>query len=59
MKTFVKLVPGQVPQGDAGLLQACPFPVRYIVMAGLFFAIILFGCYGDTYNAQQFIYFQF
>ena len=38
---------------------ACPFPVRYIVMAGLFFAIILFGCYGDTYNAQQFIYFQF
>ena len=38
---------------------ACPFPVRYLVMAGLFFAILLFGCYGDTYNAQQFIYFQF
>ncbi len=38
---------------------ACPFPVRYLVMAGLFFSIILFGCYGDTYNAQQFIYFQF
>lgn len=36
-----------------------PFPVRYIIQAGLFFAVIIFGCYGDTYSAQQFIYFQF
>lgn len=36
-----------------------PGPVRYLVYAGLFFAILLYGCYGDTYDAQQFIYFQF
>lgn len=33
--------------------------VRYLVFAFLFFGIILFGCYGEVYNAQQFIYFQF
>ena len=36
-----------------------PFPLRYLCMALLFFAVLLFGCYGDTYSAQQFIYFQF
>lgn len=32
---------------------------RYLTYAALFFIILLFGCYGDTYDAQQFIYFQF
>lgn len=32
---------------------------RYLVYASLFFVILIYGCYGDTYDAQQFIYFQF
>lgn len=32
---------------------------RYLAYAALFFMILIFGCYGDTYDAQQFIYFQF
>ncbi len=33
--------------------------IRYLVFLILFFGIILFGCYGEAYDAQQFIYFQF
>ena len=32
---------------------------RYLIYAILFFTILIHGCYGDTYDAQQFIYFQF
>lgn len=32
---------------------------RYLVYAVLFFVILIHGCYGETYDAQQFIYFQF
>lgn len=32
---------------------------RYLLYAGLFFIILIYGCYGETYDAQQFIYFQF
>lgn len=32
---------------------------RYLIYAALFFTILIFGCYGETYNSQQFIYFQF
>ncbi len=32
---------------------------RYLIYAALFFVILIYGCYGDTYDAQQFIYFQF
>lgn len=32
---------------------------RYLIYAALFFVILIFGCYGDIYNAKQFIYFQF
>jgi len=30
-----------------------------LIYAALFFVILIYGCYGDTYDAQQFIYFQF
>lgn len=32
---------------------------RCLIYAGLFFVILIYGCYGDAYEAQQFIYFQF
>lgn len=32
---------------------------RYLVYAALFFTILIYGCYGEMYNAPQFIYFQF
>lgn len=32
---------------------------RYLIYAGLFFVILIYGCYGERYDAQQFIYFQF
>ncbi len=32
---------------------------RYSIYLGLVFFILVFGYYGDTYNADQFIYFQF
>ncbi len=33
--------------------------VRTVAEQALLFYIILFGCYGNTYDVQQFIYFQF
>ena len=33
--------------------------IRFAIYLGLLFWIIIFGCYGDHYDAQQFIYFQF
>lgn len=32
---------------------------RYLVYVVLFFVTLIYGCYGETYDAQQFIYFQF
>ena len=36
-----------------------PYPVRFLVFAGLFFAVLLFGTYGIGYDTSQFIYNQF
>lgn len=38
---------------------AKPYPVRFLVFAGLFFAVLLFGTYGIGYDTSQFIYNQF
>lgn len=38
---------------------AKPYPVRFIIFAGLFFAVLLFGTYGIGYDTSQFIYNQF
>ena len=43
----------------AGFVLKQRFMIRYIVYAALFFIVVLYGCYGETYNAQNFIYFQF
>ena len=40
-------------------LQATAFPVRWAVYLALVFVIIVFGAYGNSYTATQFIYFQF
>lgn len=32
---------------------------RYVVVIALSLFILVYGCYGDAYNPQQFIYFQF
>ncbi len=32
---------------------------RVLAITGLLTAVLLFGCYGNTYSLQQFIYFQF
>ncbi|MBD5492343.1 MAG: MBOAT family protein [Lachnospiraceae bacterium] len=42
---------------DAFLKQGWCF--RVIGIMGLLFAILLYGCYGEVYDIQQFIYFQF
>lgn len=36
-----------------------PYAVRYMVVVALFFAVLLFGSYGQGYDVQQFIYNQF
>ena len=36
-----------------------PWIVRTVCFVGLFVLIVLFGCYGETYETEQFIYFQF
>ncbi|MCH5252565.1 MAG: MBOAT family protein [Lachnospiraceae bacterium] len=36
-----------------------PYILRYMVFAGLFVSVILFGTYGQGYDVQQFIYNQF
>ena len=36
-----------------------PLPVRWCVVYGAMFAILLFGIYGPAYDASAFIYFQF
>lgn len=33
-----------------------PYPVKYICYAGMFFVVLLFGCYGLGYDATSFIY---
>lgn len=38
---------------------AKPYPVRFLVFSGLFFAVLLFGTYGIGYDTSQFIYNQF
>lgn len=43
----------------AALLLKQEYWFRYLIYAALFFVILIYGCYGDTYDAQQFIYFQF
>ncbi len=40
-------------------IAAKPYIVRYVLFAGLFFAVILLGAYGIGYDATQFIYNQF
>lgn len=35
------------------------FWVRGLILFALIFAVIIFGAYGDNFDAQQFIYFQF
>ena len=40
-------------------LQATAFPVRWAIYLALVFVIIVFGAYGNSYTATQFIYFQF
>lgn len=35
------------------------YPVRFVVFAGLFFGVLLFGTYGIGYDTAQFIYNQF
>lgn len=41
------------------LIMGQEFWFRYLIYAGLLFGILIFGCYGEVYDAQQFIYFQF
>lgn len=36
-----------------------PYVIRYMVFVALFFAVLLFGNYGQGYDVQQFIYNQF
>lgn len=36
-----------------------PWIIRTVCFVGLFVLIVLFGCYGETYETGQFIYFQF
>lgn len=33
-----------------------PFPVKYVLFVGLFFTIVLLGCYGLGYDSSGFIY---
>lgn len=43
----------------AGFILVQQFWFRYLIHAALFFVILIFGHYGEAYDAQQFIYFQF
>lgn len=36
-----------------------PFMIQYLIVAGLFFSILLFGVYGVGYDSSGFIYNQF
>lgn len=38
---------------------AKPYPVRFLIFSGLFFAVVLLGTYGIGYDSSQFIYNQF
>ena len=40
-------------------LQKKPYPVRYVLFLLLFVVILVFGAYGNGYDASQFIYNQF
>lgn len=42
-----------------GFILVQQFWFRYLVHAALFFTILIFGHYGEAYDARQFIYFQF
>jgi len=41
------------------LVKEQPLVVQYVITAALLVMIIVFGVYGEGYNAEQFIYFQF
>ena len=41
------------------LVKEQPLAVQYVIVAALLVMIIVFGVYGEGYNAAQFIYFQF
>ena len=42
-----------------GLLLKQQWYFRTLIIMLLVFAILLYGCYGELYDVQQFIYFQF
>jgi len=35
------------------------WPVRYAIVGGILFIVLIFGAYGHGYDARQFIYNQF
>ena len=41
------------------LVKEQPLAVQYVIVAVLLVMVIVFGVYGEGYDAAQFIYFQF